>query len=370
MNSGKQCITKQSVIRSRDNNEWVYRLFIIGLVLIGLIGFSCQQGKTSQKTNNETMTDQTSVPATHPESVTLPDVPSIKVYTEIPTFDQIQHDITSLDEWKEEEPPKVYTPATLSDLINGSAEDYLAFGFDSLLYYPRLRYHQTRFSVYIYKMEKQFSAFGIYSAEKPYRYEQAPIEQDGYWQDDELVFWEGSFYLKTRVLNEEGTAFDRSVVEQFMNGIKRFIPDETTALEQIRAIFPKVHQETTSFQYQPSGFEGLEFIQHVFRCEHVIDGKRLKTFVAFYKSPPQANKVIGAFRAFISNDCGGNNYSDQRTKKIYYADCSYFEGKQYLLVNDGKVFGLFGDIEVDEAYDWLEKMMERAVNLNYKDLEN
>lgn len=88
-----------------------------------------------------------------------------------------------------------FTPATLSDKIDGKAELYLAAGFAAMA----CRSYQagaSRIEVYLYRMKSPDAAFAVFSGQRRPGAAQSPLARNGYLTENALFLTSGPNYLE------------------------------------------------------------------------------------------------------------------------------------------------------------------------------
>ena len=95
--------------------------------------------------------------------------------------------------WKWDGKIKKYNPRTLFDYINGAAELYLAYRFQSLDVYQLEKFGQPPLTVEIYVMGSSADAFGVFSFER--QDEDAGLGQGSEFGGGMLRFWKGYYFV-------------------------------------------------------------------------------------------------------------------------------------------------------------------------------
>jgi hypothetical protein len=91
--------------------------------------------------------------------------------------------------------PSVYTPDTLYQYIDGGADVYLLYDFQSLLH-QELKNGAAELTADIYELRTPEDAFGIYAAERSPSYKFATIGVEGYRSKGLLNFVQDRYYVK------------------------------------------------------------------------------------------------------------------------------------------------------------------------------
>ncbi|GEM_PF-410016 len=95
-------------------------------------------------------------------------------------------------------PAEAFTPATLSDKIDGKAEMYLAAGFAAMACrsYQAQTSPPGRVEVYLYRMKSADGAFAVFSGQRRPGATQSPLAQNGYLTENALFLTSGADYLE------------------------------------------------------------------------------------------------------------------------------------------------------------------------------
>jgi hypothetical protein len=199
-----------------------------------------------------------------------------------------------------------FSPATLSDKIDGKAEVYLAAGVASLRC-QRLalgKASESWIEMFIFDMGKPANAFSVFSSQKRADVTDLQIADYAYRAGNELVFVHGSNYVELVATDEAAstlaaaTALAASYVAATAVAVHadvsedaaRFPPDGLVA-GSVRLLSADVF-----------GFDGLKDVL----VARYRDGKgEFTMFIARRASPADASAGAAALRRFFVDDCGG-----------------------------------------------------------------
>lgn len=112
--------------------------------------------------------------------------------------------------WKWDGKKTKYNPRTLFDYIDGAAELYLAYGFQSLTVRRLEKSGQPPIILELYEMETPEDAFGVFSFER--QDEEIGIGQGSEFGGGLLRFWKGK-YLGAVYAEGEGPEIEKTVIK-------------------------------------------------------------------------------------------------------------------------------------------------------------
>ncbi len=100
---------------------------------------------------------------------------------------------TEVNGWKWDGKKTRYNPRTLFDYIDGAAELYLAYGFQSLAVRRLEKANHPPIILELYQMETAEDAFGVFSFER--QDEEVGVGQDSEYGGGLLRFWKGRYFV-------------------------------------------------------------------------------------------------------------------------------------------------------------------------------
>jgi hypothetical protein len=211
--------------------------------------------------------------------------------------------------WVMEEKPALFTVDTLFDHINGEAELYFPYGFDTL---ATARYVKKATSVVadVYRMGSLLDAFGIYSN---YRKAEAPacdVGTDCFRSSSQLLFYQDRYFVRLQATDTPTPGQDvflacgRVISAKLPPGKNR--PAELDILN-VPSIAPKTER------YIAQSVLGYPFFRHGITADAVVGGERTQVFVVIEDSAAAARKAFDAYHASLkesgkiiaSTDSGG-----------------------------------------------------------------
>jgi len=174
-----------------------------------------------------------------------------------------------------------YKPDSLYQYIDGGADIYLLYDFQTLLHQD-FKSGDAELTADIYDMGKPEDAFGMYAAERSPAYKFAAIGVEGYRSKGILNFLQGRYYIK---LAGSGAKAD-GLLDQFASILSQRIGG-TRALPALLEQFPREHRVAHSEQYMRKDPLGHAFLA--------------PAYVAAYSWGPKESKLVIS----IANDAAG-----------------------------------------------------------------
>ena len=198
---------------------------------------------------------------------------------------------------------EAFGPDTLSDKINGKAELYLSAGFSNLQCQRFASRNDPRswMEAFVYDMGTLHQAFAVYSGQK--REEATPLDLTpfSYKTRNALFLVHGRYYVEiiASVPSEVMMGSMLSFGEAFVS--KTSV--EEHHIEEL-ALFPKDHLEEGSITLFISNTFGFSGLKHCFTARYQMEGEELTAFLSKKDVPPEAERVGGAYQAFLLENGG------------------------------------------------------------------
>jgi len=180
-----------------------------------------------------------------------------------------------LPAWKSEGKPQVFNKDNLYEHIDGAAEFYLSYGFETLQV-ASWNYNGAELTIEVYDHADPLHAYGIYGIEKSANAETLPVGLEGYGDAATFNFVAGRYYVKMSAMQPEKVP-DFSLkksAEAFALSLcaKPEYP-------KLVGIFPKENSIPNSCQFIPSEFMGLGFLGSAIREKFKLSGEEITLFV-------------------------------------------------------------------------------------------
>lgn len=182
---------------------------------------------------------------------------------------------------KPEGEPAFYKPDSLYQYIDGGADVYLLYDFQSLMH-QEFKSGAAELTVDIYDMGKSEDAFGIYSAERSPNYNYISVGTEGYHSRGVLNFFQDRYYVK---LAGSGAGAD-ALLDQLAHTLSTRIGG-TRTLPAVLAKLPQLRRVRHSEQYIRKDPLGHPFLA--------------PAYVVTYSSSPKESKLLVS----VANDAAG-----------------------------------------------------------------
>lgn len=167
-----------------------------------------------------------------------------------------------------------YKPDSLYQYIDGGADVYLLYDFQTLLHQD-FKSGAAEVTADIYDMGKPEDAFGIYSAERSPNYKYIPIGAEGYSSKGVLNFFQDRYYVK---LAGSGTGAD-AVLDQFAKTLSTRIGG-TRTLPPVLTKLPPLHRVRHSEQYIRKDPIGHAFLAPAYVVTYASNPKEGKLLIS------------------------------------------------------------------------------------------
>jgi hypothetical protein len=200
--------------------------------------------------------------------------------------------------WVMDDKPALFTEETLFDHINGEAELYFPYGFDSLATarYVGKAASGSEIAVDVYRMGSLLDAFGIWSN---YRKADTPgcaLGADCVLSSSQMLFYQDRYFVRLQATGtptpaqESFIACGRALAQKLPQGKGR--PGELELL-RVRGVVPKTER------YIPQSLLGYPFFRRGLTAEANLAGQRAQVFVVIENSAAAARKAFDQYLASL-----------------------------------------------------------------------
>ncbi len=197
--------------------------------------------------------------------------------------------------WRLMEGPRTYNKKTLFEHINGQAELFIQYGFQSSVFviYQHRKKNQTQIEMDLYDMGNVLNAFGIFSR---FRSEDRPggIGLDSYFDENSGFFYKGRYFVMLYA-----TESNPELLKEWALRVSNRISDHSPPPREI-SFFPQRGLKPGSLQYFPKGLLGREFLkqgfQGLYSGEKGIEGKEFHLFLSVFKDSKEAGETLNSFK--------------------------------------------------------------------------
>jgi len=197
--------------------------------------------------------------------------------------------------WGLDGKPAVYDRETLSDHIDGEAELFIPYGFESMAY---ARYAQgtNGFDLEVYRMGSLLDAFAMFAGYRPDGAVALAAGGEGAVTSSQLFFYQGRYFVRLQSTGavDAGeaalSACARAVSVGLPAGGER--PKEPALLD-----VPEVVK--VSVRYSATSLLGYDFLPRGMMADALVGGDTVRLFVVLAPSPAAAGKAADAYRAYL-----------------------------------------------------------------------
>jgi hypothetical protein len=221
----------------------------------------------------------------------------------------------------------VYTPRNLWNLIDGSAELFLSYGFVDLTIGQYMMPDSLDVRVEAYRHASPTFAFGIYASERKPDYQFIEVGTQGYQESGILNFLSGEYYVKlsTHSSGTRANAAIRMIAIMMASALDR--PREWPAGLRL---LPMEGRQANTEAFVAQNFLGYSFLENAFSALYG-KGDGFLIFVIECPKKADADVAVKKYRAVVpaaSPRYGGTRFQDSNN------------GPVTLLQKDNFLFGL------------------------------
>ena len=195
---------------------------------------------------------------------------------------------------------RCYSPDTLYEYIDGSADLYLSYGFKQAVVgdYVKGGEGERWITVDIYDMGAPLHAFGIYGAEKPPDVEETEVGEygmQGYSLEGLVALWKGRYYVKVSAVEREDVeaAEALAIVTAGKLPARLRMPVELSQL-------PSENRVPGTERYVKTSALGHKFLVEVVSAEYKLEEATATLYVADLGPPESAAAGWQKLRDFES----------------------------------------------------------------------
>jgi len=245
-----------------------------------------------------------------------------------------------LEGWEPKGNPDIYTPDNLFEYINGAADVYLSYDFQTLATLTFENNKKGSFTVEIYRHSNPKNGFGIYTQEKPRTGPFLAIGTQGYYEKGILNFLKGCYYVKLSGydLEEQDKTILTNAAQQVAGKL-----DGDNRFPEVVNCFPKKGKIEHSERYIARNFLGHAFLHSAFVADYQEKERKLQVFIIETGDEKETRAIMENYLNFIKGKgmsletLGGHFY---RFQDPYYRSSGMMNMKR-----KGKyLWGLFSKI--------------------------
>ncbi|MCF8041839.1 MAG: hypothetical protein K9K65_02545 [Desulfarculaceae bacterium] len=202
-------------------------------------------------------------------------------------------------------PGEGFTPATLSDKIDGKAELYLAAGFEGMVArrYALAGRPAAWLELMLYRMKNPRAAYSVFSNQRRSGAQDSSLTPNAYTTSNALYLAQGPYYLEAVASLPEPAL--KQGLTQAAQAILAKLPAAPSAAPAEAELFPAQGMKAGSVVLLAKDAFGMAGLDQMFIATYPQGGGELMAFLARRADPATAQKQAAAYAAFLK-DNGGN----------------------------------------------------------------
>ena len=202
-------------------------------------------------------------------------------------------------------PGEGFTPATLSDKIDGKAELYLAAGFESMVArrYALAGRPAAWLELMLYRMKNPRAAYSVFSNQRRAGAQDSGLAPNAYTTSNALYLAQGPYYLEA-VASLPEPALKQGLAQAAQALIAK-LPAAPSAAPAEAELFPADGLKAGSVVLLAKDAFGMAGLNEILIATYPQGGGELMAFLARRADPATAQKQAAAYAAFLG-DNGGN----------------------------------------------------------------
>jgi hypothetical protein len=264
------------------------------------------------------------------------------------------------DGWNKKGAPTLYSPENLYEYIDGAAEVFLSYDFQSLGSLTYENDKKASFSVDIYRHGSERNGFGIYSQERPRSGGNfLPIGAQGYYETGVLNFLKGVYYVKLSGYDLGDK--DKDVLTAAADVVAKAI-EGSTRFPGVLACFPQQGKLSGSEKYIAQNFLGHSFLHSAFIADYEMNGQKFQVFIIETDDPKGAGEITQKYRDFVAKK--GLPVTTKGDGNMFRFEDPYYKsnGQMNVEVKGNYCWGLFS--KDDAAAESIIKQIEKNLEQN------
>ncbi len=197
-------------------------------------------------------------------------------------------------------PVERFTPATLSDKIDGKAELYLSAGFVGLACQRVSRAGQSEpwIEAFVFDMGSGENAFAVFSTQRRPEAEPLDLAEFAYRAGNALFFVHGADYVE--LIGSEESADVIASMSALARGLIGGTPAPAAAAMTERDLFPKEGLVAESIRLIPADAFGLAGFDRVYTATYASGPAEMTAFLARRASAAEAAEAARAYAGFLT----------------------------------------------------------------------
>ena len=189
----------------------------------------------------------------------------------------------------------LFDKETLSDHIDGEAELFLPYGFESLAY-ARYARGEDSFDLDIYRMGSLLDAFGLFAGYRPEEADPIAAGTAGAVTPTQLFFYQDRYFVRLQSTGRLDPG--RSALTACAQAVSRLLPAGKERPRELSLLaIPEVSEE--SVRYSATSLLGYDFLPRGMVADALIGGAQARVFVVLSASAQDADAVFQAYGSYL-----------------------------------------------------------------------
>lgn len=251
--------------------------------------------------------------------------------------------------------PRLHTPKTLFEHIDGQAEIFIKYGFQRSVsaVYQDPKNAKGQIDLDVYDMGNALQAFGIFSR---FRGEDRPmgVGLDSYLEDPSAFFYKGRFFVMLSASEPNSP-----VLRPLALAVSQKITDTSPPPKEIE-YFPKEGLKPGSIQYVAEGLLGYSFLRRGFQADYLNGDKEHRLFLAWFNNPQEAAGALKRLQEELAKKGKALMEKGRRPGPETLTGEDPHKGKMLLVLKGSSLAGAVGFEDQRKAERRLEGLLRRV----------
>jgi hypothetical protein len=259
--------------------------------------------------------------------------------------------------WNIEDKVTFYTADTLFDHINGEAELYFPYGFETLASATYIYKGNPQLAVVadVYRMGSLVDAFGIYSNYRKTDAAFIAIGAEGFISSSQLMFYQDRYFIRLQVSG--ATSLKQEIFLACGRAISRNLPPGAGRPAELELLkIPAVVLK--SERYIAKSLLGYAFFRRGVIADAVLEGERIQVFMAHEDSQDAARRTFNQYHSYLKAE-GRDVRSNQTPDSISVSGIDPLYGGVYIQQSGRYIIGVVRMKETSHAKQLIEQMQKR-----------
>jgi hypothetical protein len=253
--------------------------------------------------------------------------------------------------WALEGKAAVFDRETLSDRINGEAEIFFPYGFQSLAF-GRYATGNKAFDLDIYRMGSGLDAFGMFGNYRPDGADPLGVGTEGVVTATQLFFYQGNYFIRLQSTGEGDAG--KAALASCAEAVSGRLPKGGGAPREAQMLaIPEVEQATV--RYCATSLLGYDFLPRGLTADAAVAGEPARVFVVLAASPSDAAASFERYRGYLQQS--GRDLESNGATAMTAVDPLY--GNTVVERSGRYVFGMVRVKETAAALPVMEKLRSR-----------